>query len=335
MPAQDRHAFAELVEPEVRPVRMQVVRRRQVFVDDARRVRRPVARAVVPVLAHFLQADQIDLPLADRAGDRREFLELVFLLPGVQVQRQDPERAMLGAVVQPAAVVPDDAAFRAALDGELHAVGVPQPQAGGPDGPAVAVGIARVAAAGPVPVVAPEIGRRGLLRVPAVRRPMHRHRFRLGFLPHRDLQRQRNQPVRQPRRTADHADVRRLEHDDARIRVRLVVLPVPAVPVCLPVVLHVRRKLDIARNRRMLRQRHGRFRHPGLVAVRQRRAVFGGDFSPFAVLAAPADGHPLAEADVAHAQSERKLLEGALHRPGHHVLRVDHLKRRRRHIRTL
>jgi hypothetical protein len=335
MPAQNRHALAELVEPEVRPVGVQVVRRRQLLVDDARRVRRPVARAVVPVLAHFLQADQVDPAFADRAGDRREFRELVFLLPGVQVQRQDLERAVLRAVVQAAAVVPDDAALRAAFDGELHPVGVPQRQAGGPDGPAVAVGVARVAAAGPVPMVAPEIGRRGPPRVPAVRRPVHRHRFRFGVLPHRDLQRQRHQPIRQPRRTADHAHVRRLEHDDARIRVGLIILPVPAVPVRLPVVFQHRRELHVARDRRVLRQRHGRFRHPRLVAVWQRRAVFGRRFAPFAVLAAPADRHPLAEPDIAHAHGERQFLESALHRPGHHVLRVDHLERRRRHIRTL
>ena len=78
----------------------------EALADDLGGVGVPVALAVVPVFAHLLQADQVDVQLVDGAGDLGKLVVLVGFLVGVQVEGEHLEVGVAGAVVAAAIVVP-------------------------------------------------------------------------------------------------------------------------------------------------------------------------------------------------------------------------------------
>ena len=170
--AEDGYALTVAVKAQVGPVGVQMVLAVETLADDLGGVGVPVALAVVPVFAHFLQANQVDVEFVDGAGDLGELVVLVGFLVGVQVEREHLEVGMAGAVVAAAIVVPAFAGGRGAADGILDAVGIADAQAGGPDLHAVLVGVAGDALLGLVPVVAGVDAGGALLGAPAVVAPL-------------------------------------------------------------------------------------------------------------------------------------------------------------------
>ena len=86
---QNGDALAMPVEPQVRPVRAKMEGVPQAAINNAGRVRRPIAIALVPVFGHFLKTHYAHLEIVNGCGNPGQFAVLIVLLIAMQVEDQD------------------------------------------------------------------------------------------------------------------------------------------------------------------------------------------------------------------------------------------------------
>ena len=173
IPAQDGDAFPVAVKAEMRPIGVQIIVLAQKVANDLGRIGVPVSVAIAPLLAHLLQADDIDIEVVDSPGNLTELRILVFLLIAVQVEREDLQAAAAGHVVVAEIVVPDRPARRFAADRVLNAKCIVGLDLADPDARVVSIRVSGAARTPLVPVHPIEEAGRNLSAAPVVRCPVN------------------------------------------------------------------------------------------------------------------------------------------------------------------
>ena len=158
----------------------------QPIANNLGRIGVPVSVAVCPLLAHLLQADDIDIEVVDRPGDLSELRVLIFLLIAVQVEREDFQPAAAGKVVAAKVVVPDRPARRIAGDRVLNAKCIVDLDLADPNACIISIRVPGAAPAPLVPVHPVEKARRNLRAAPVVCRPVNEHVLGLQGLAYGD-----------------------------------------------------------------------------------------------------------------------------------------------------